>query len=163
MPAIYQADVWCDSCADEIRDRIADEGFAPEDPDDECSYDSDEYPKYMGDNEESDTPMHCVAGEECLECWTLPSGRKIGAPLGDLTSEGRAYVIDTAREELNRKGEVGEVAALWCQLYDIDLPEPPKCNFCGELLNGDGECEACAEELETVEMTGDDFDFLLGL
>lgn len=106
MPAIYQADVWCDSCAQEIRERLQKVRVDHIDEDDERSYDSDEFPKRMGDDEESDSPQHCGSGEECLEAETLPSGRKVGALFGSLTSDGIEYVKDAIVEG-------GEVAEFW--------------------------------------------------
>lgn len=126
MAAIYLADVWCDDCADAIRKRLQSEGHAPEDPSDEHSYDSDEYPKHAADDEESDSPQHCAAGESCLNAVELPSGRKVGLLFGRLTAEGVEYVQEAA---LNNGGEV---AALWVQHfsdegYDLELTECPHC------------------------------------
>lgn len=117
MPAIYQADVWCDSCADEIRKRIQAEGNAPENPEDSSSYDSDDYPKYMDDDEEADTPQHCGSHENCLEAVTLPSGRKIGALLStNLTNDGVDYVREQCLDG-------GEVADFWREQFrDYDIP-----------------------------------------
>lgn len=116
MPAIYCADVWCDSCADAIRERITREGGAPTNPNDERSYDSDEFPKYMPEDEEADSPQHCAAREECLEAETLPSGAKIGALLShSLTSDGVNYVTDAIVEG-------GEVAEYWAREFsDYDV------------------------------------------
>jgi hypothetical protein len=103
MPAIYH------DCADAIRADITD---PPSDPEDESSYDSDEYPKNMSDEESSDSPCHCGAGEECLNAIVLPSGRKIGMILGTLTEDGEAYV----REAIEQGGEVAE---LWKAHFDL--------------------------------------------
>jgi hypothetical protein len=126
MAAIYQADVWCDDCADAIRKRLQSEGHAPPDPDDEYSYDSDEYPKHAGDDDESDTPQHCAAGESCINAVELPSGRKVGMLFGNLTSDGVAYVRDYALHDPS------EVVTLWVrhyteQGYDLELTECPHC------------------------------------
>ncbi|HOO18121.1 MAG TPA: hypothetical protein PLU99_13585 [Phycisphaerae bacterium] len=111
MPAIYRADVWCDSCADAIKAAIKREGAVPKDTTDERRYDSDEYPKYMSNDEASDSPCHCAAGERCLEAAILPSGRKIGALLSTaLTSDGVEYVRDAVREG-------GEVAEFWREAF----------------------------------------------
>jgi hypothetical protein len=108
MPAIYQADTWCDDCADAIKATIQE----PEDPNDESSYDSDEYPKYMGDDESSDSPCHCASGEDCLNAITLPSGRKVGMILGELTEDGEAYVREAIEDG-------GEVAELWKEHFGL--------------------------------------------
>ena len=111
MPYIYQADLWCDSCGKAIRKRLRREGKAPDDPGDECSYDSDEFPKHASGSGEADCPQHCGAGEECLEAIELPSGRKIGALLStELTGDGIRYV-----EEAIAEG--GEVAELWAKEF----------------------------------------------
>ena len=39
---IYAADLWCNDCGEMIREQITREGHAPEDPNDEYTYDSDE-------------------------------------------------------------------------------------------------------------------------
>lgn len=122
MPAIYQADVWCDSCADDIRQRIQKQGNAPENPDDETTYDSDEFPKYMGEDESADTPQHCGSGEDCLEAEIMPSGAKIGKLLSrELTNDGIQYVKEYILEG-------GEISNWWRQQfqdagYDFELPD----------------------------------------
>lgn len=120
MPAIYNADTWCDTCAEEIRKRIRAEreaaGLEPIDEGDESSYDSDDFPKYMSDNDESDSPCHCASGDDCHEADILPSGAKIGALLStSLTSYGVEYVRDSIREG-------GEVAEYWAEQFaDYDV------------------------------------------
>ncbi len=110
MPAIYCADIWCDECAQAIRDDVRAHGKAPVDPDDEHSYDSDEFPKHAGDNDESDCPQHCAAGESCLNAQTLSDGNKVGLLLGGLTNTGIEYV-----EEAIAEG--GLVAEFWRAEY----------------------------------------------
>ena len=103
--------MFCDSCGRAIRKQIRREGHAPADPQDECSYDSDEYPKYAGDSGEADCPQHCGAAEECLEAIELPSGRKVGASVStELTGEGIRYVESAVAEG-------GEVAQLWTEEF----------------------------------------------
>lgn len=118
MPAIYQADCWCDSCADEIRERLRAEMPPGFDEDDERSYDSGEFPKYMGNDEESDCPQHCASGADCLECETLLSGDKIGCLLStNLTSFGAECVKEAVAEG-------GEVAEFWRERFSwIDFPD----------------------------------------
>src|SRR5579872_2144032 len=96
---IYQADVWCDDCGREIREELNQAGKAPDDPGDESSYDSDNYPKrsYKGDHE-SDSPSHCASGPECLNAEILPDGTKIGMIFGALTNDGVLYVTETHKE-----------------------------------------------------------------
>jgi len=125
MAAIYQADVWCDDCADAIRERIQADGKAPADPSDESTYDSDEYPKYAPDDE-SEFPWHCAAGPNCLNAIKLPSGRKVGQLFSSLTSEGYERVREAALEDN------GEVVRLWVKHfesegYDFELTKCPHC------------------------------------
>ena len=106
MSFIYQADIYCNACGRAIRERLDHAGKAPADPSDEGSYDSDDYPKRAGDDEESDTPQHCAAGEKCLNAVELPSGRKVGFLFGELTLDGIRYVKEAAEERT-------EVTDLW--------------------------------------------------
>ena len=140
--AIYAADIWCAECAEEIKKRIRAEGFAPEDEDDQWSYDSDEFPKDCDVSCESDCPEHCGAGKDCINAFVL-DGCKIGCWLeNDLTTEGEEYVIDIVCEG-------GSVAELWAGYYDY-LDFYPRCADCGEAfepdgLNESGYCADCAE------------------
>lgn len=105
MPFMYRSDLFCDSCGETIRNRLTRQGKAPADPDDEWSFDSDDYPKHVIASE-SDYPHHCGAGDECLEAVELES-RKIGKLLSAvLTSDGFDYL-----EEAIAEG--GEVAEFW--------------------------------------------------
>lgn len=62
---VYAADTWCDACGEAIRRRIVAAGEGPQDPDDECSFDSDAFPKHAC-SESTDGPDHCAAVGECL-------------------------------------------------------------------------------------------------
>jgi hypothetical protein len=131
MAAIYQADVWCDDCANAIRKRLLDEGRAPESREDEYLFDSDEYPKIASDDEESDSPQHCAAHESCLNAIELPSGRKVGLLFGGLTTEGVRFVREVAIDDSS------EVFKLWVQHfteqgYDLELTE---CLHCGGFVD----------------------------
>lgn len=105
MPYTYQTYTWCDSCGQAIVERL-------------LAMVTGEFPKYMGDNEESDCPQHCAAHKDCLEVEVLPSGYKIGALLStSLTSDGVEYV----REAVANGGEVAE---FWRQQFNwIDFPQ----------------------------------------
>jgi hypothetical protein len=61
---IYAADQWCEDCGNAIRDRIISEGKAPSNPDDEASYDSDEFPKGPCEVED-EADFCCGSGTEC--------------------------------------------------------------------------------------------------
>lgn len=117
MPYIYQAALWCDSCGQAICERLTAEGAAPADPDDEYSYDSDDFPKYVATPGESDSPDHCNAGPDCLEAEILSDGSKVGALLSDeLTSVGVEYVKEAVAEG-------GPVAEFWRDSFSwIDFP-----------------------------------------
>lgn len=119
MSYIYKADVWCNECGDAIRERLIREGYAPADPENESSYDSDDFPKYASDNDESDYPQHCAAGEDCINAITLPSGGKVGLLFGELTSDGIAYVQE-AIEKAAKKTCIwhDEVIDLWREYYN---------------------------------------------
>ena len=142
MPAIYQADVWCDACADAIKDSICTElwenrgcSLYPDgEPVSDCNgksglrdyldsmddrdYDSDACLKRYSGGDESDCPQHCGSHAECLNAIELSDGTKIGDWLeNDLTSDGVEYVKDAVREG-------GEVAELWREYYDwIDFDD----------------------------------------
>jgi hypothetical protein len=157
MAAIYQADVWCDDCADSIKDRICSELWSDrgnsETPDgtavaefasrddlydhlifmDERQYDSDEFPKYCDDDEECDCPQHCA------DC-----GYFFG---NSLTTDGADYVRETVREDVE-SGCVDSVACtVWMPYYDwIDYGDVGTCDDCGSLavLNDEELCSGCA-------------------
>jgi len=114
---IYAADVWCESCGEDIKRRIEAEGKAPSTPEDEASYDSDDYPKGPYDNEEADTPQHCGSHDDCLEATELPDGSKAGKFLANpLTSHGYDYVLEAFKE--GRSG----ITRLWMDNYRRDHP-----------------------------------------
>lgn len=107
MAGIYQADIYCDSCTDAIKQRLISEGVLVTgalkdcDPENERTFDSDDYPKYADDDGESDCPQHCGAGEGCLEALVLSDGRKYGKLIGtNLTGEGVKYVLEAVAEAL---------------------------------------------------------------
>lgn len=120
MPAVYQADVWCDSCAEQIKAELR-KSATPDmlqDWENEQNYDSDEFPKYMQEDEEADCPQHCAAGPKCLAAETLPSSRTIGCLLStSLTTHGADYVRQAVAEG-------GEVAEFWRSAFDwVDCPD----------------------------------------
>jgi hypothetical protein len=116
MSYIYQADIWCDDCGRAICERLTCEGKAPADPNDEWSFDSDDYPKRANDDDESDTPQHCAAGEDCLNAIELPGGTKVGLLFGELTTDGVGYVKDAVVEAAEGFGD-RQVVELWQQYF----------------------------------------------
>ncbi len=174
MAAIYAADIWCDDCADDIKDRICTELWeqreSAECPDgtavnefdsrddlydhlvfmDERHYDSDAFPKHANDDEESDCPQHCAALDECINAEVLSDGTKVGYFFGNsLTSYGDDYVRDAVNED-RQSGDTGSVACeLWATCYEyIDYGPEDYCVVCGEYadLDENDECEDCAED-----------------
>lgn len=101
---IYAADTWCEECGESIRARIKAEGNAPENPDDQCSYDSGDYPKgpYDASQEESDTPQHCA---ECGVFLKNP-----------LTRAGVRYVAEMIRDNPD-----GPCTKEWTTYYAEEL------------------------------------------
>ncbi len=101
---MYSAALYCEQCGEAIRARLDAEGFAPSDPDDETSYDSDEYPKgpFPDGGGEADCPQHC---DDC-HCFLE----------NPLTSEGERYVLGLMRERPT------EITALWADFYGLSLP-----------------------------------------
>ena len=93
MPSyIYSADEFCEQCGEKIIAAITAEGHAPADPSDESSFDSDEFPKYVGEHDgSSDCPGNCA---DCHR------------PLNNsLTPAGVEYVIDAILESINEGEE----------------------------------------------------------
>lgn len=110
---IYAADLFCEDCGERIRAELDREGLAPADPNDEWSYDSDEYPKgpYSDGGREADCPQHCGAGPECHNAIEFEDGCKVGCHLGNpLTTDGVEHVKEAIQEG-------GEVAELWAEYY----------------------------------------------
>jgi len=128
---IYQADLWCGRCGRQLRRDLEAKGQAPDHPDDETSYDSDEFPKGPHQPDASDTPDHCAAGPDCLAADVVvePSGeRRVGHFLKNpLTGEGEAYVQRAVAE--------GSPVAvqIWTPFYEIGLA--------GEAQEDDGDEE----------------------
>lgn len=129
MAYIYQADVWCDTCADEIMEKIRKEHpeMVPEDPMDDRQFDSDDWPKgYLPEHEESDGPDNCAGCREFLR--------------NQLTQEGYRYLQGI----LNEHGkELPEPAQEWADHYDFHYRE--ECSKCG--YDAD-ECECTEPKIE---------------
>lgn len=140
MPYIYRADMWCDDCGQAIRQQLDAKGDGPIDPDRRDTYDSDDYPKGPFVERGADCPVHCGAGERCINAVVLPSGDKIGALLStDLTAVGVAYVQEAIDDG-------GEVAKFWQGVfsdagYDVSGDAPPiRARLaCEALARGDAE------------------------
>jgi hypothetical protein len=133
MAGIFQADIFCDDCIERIKDDIysgrfdhqrgltRDEWEVEHGYDDERCYDSGEYPKWCGDDEESDCPQHCGSHEDCINYGELSDGFRYGFCFGNsLTSDGIEYVREAVRD-----GEEGGIARdVWAVEYSwIDFDE----------------------------------------
>lgn len=123
MPAIYQGEVWCDGCANNIRRDImmTTPEKVPDNPEDETSYDSEDWPKEYDPDEASDGPQNCADGECGGLAWIV--GKEAGVVASTtygkflenaLTEEGYAYL----QRMLNEHGEVlSEFAQEWADYY----------------------------------------------
>ena len=106
---IYNAALWCDDCIRIVKKKLKKAGLKPEDPDDEHSYDSDDYPKgpYADGGGEADTPQHCDGCGLFLE--------------NPLTSYGNEYVIEAVKEDhekIKKGGKPNPVSEEWEDYYD---------------------------------------------
>jgi len=138
MAFIYNADVFCDKCGEEIRDRLLTEaaqvcgdladarGF---DHQDESTYDSSEFPKYADGECETDSPSHCGAHADCLAPTLLSDGSPVGQLLGtNLTPDGVEYVCEAIADG-------GLVAELWADefaCYDAIAAVSPRSDGCDQ-------------------------------
>ena len=109
MAYTYQADVWCDECGKRICEDLTHEGKAPEDPKDEHTYDSDDFPKqYDAEGEESDGPQNCASGNCAGTYGTFLENQ--------LTSDGYKYL----KGMLDGHGEVlPDYAREWADFYNF--------------------------------------------
>lgn len=100
---IYQADVWCDSCAEKICAELRADGKPDTD-------DSEDYPQgpYDENSSEADTPQHCAG---CLVFLENP-----------LTEDGVRYVID---QVLESPGKVSETVQEWLEFYNLGYESEP--------------------------------------
>jgi len=105
MVTIYNADIWCDDCGQVLAAEAEAEGRTE-------SGDSDDYPSIGHLEEETDSPQHCAACENCenaidLCMWGLKETdeligaehRYIGDICGDeLTPDGARYLKEMLAE-----------------------------------------------------------------
>jgi len=168
MAGIFQADIFCDDCIDDIKSRIAMElwhsGVGSDCPDgtdnvyhssyeelcrylddmDERTYDSYDYPKHCSDDEESDCPQHCGSGEDCLNYEELHDGWRCGYFFGNsLTTDGNDYVESAVNEDLLSGCTDSPAVALWMPCYDY-LDYVGQCSDCGNWAE-ELDCDLCSE------------------
>jgi len=107
---VYQAALLCNDCGCAKRNMIAAEypELVPQNPAEESSYDSDEFPKgpYDSDSNDSDSIQHCDHCGVFLE--------------NPLTNEGYASLYEMVRKALN-EGKCSDVLREWIDFYDVDL------------------------------------------
>ena len=115
MAYIYQADVWCDECGKAIIEDLTSGGKAPDDPDDQSSFDSDEFPKYFdAESNEADSPQNCADGK-CAGGY----GTFLRNPM---TSDGYKYL----KEMLDGRGEtLPDYAREWAEFYSFTYWSQP--------------------------------------
>ena len=94
MSYAYNADIYCDNCAEEIK-RLCGEDTG----------DTDEYPQYV-DNDEADCPQHCGDCGEFLE--------------NALTMDGYDYVKEAIMDDLKAGNDNSVAVTEWAPYYDIN-------------------------------------------
>ena len=122
---MFQGALLCEDCGRDVQDNLRKMGKAPEDEDDEESFDSDDFPKgpFSDGGGEADSIHHCDSNGECLNAIKLPCGSKIGAWLGNsLTSEGDEWLAESIRESIFKDDAHGrQVNRLWRIKYSDPL------------------------------------------
>lgn len=97
MPYVYCAELFCDECGEKICELITADGRAPKEPNNQHTYDSDDFPKHT-ENGSTDAPNHCP------DC-----GRYLADPL---TNVGIDYVIGYLRRAIET-GDATECEQEW--------------------------------------------------
>lgn len=98
---IYQAGLFCPNCTKEIKKTLT----CPGDPNDEWTFDSDDYPKgpFADGGGEADTPNHCAKCQCFLE--------------NPLTEEGYRHI----ERQIGIMVGYNEVVKLWCNHYGFKI------------------------------------------
>lgn len=113
MAAIYQADIYCNECVEEIKKNLCTTGTVEKledvgvDLNDETTYDSDDYPKYYNPHEESDCPQHCADCKEFLE--------------NSLTNDGFDYVRNAIENDLYNGNFDSIACTVWAGFYGFTV------------------------------------------
>ena len=102
---MYAAALYCEECGEAIRADL--KGSAPEDMDDDASYDSDDFPKGPMEEGETDSPSHCEGCGLFLE--------------SELTEEGYKYMTDIVKASYEKHARAGAVASEWKDYYGVDV------------------------------------------
>lgn len=119
---MYAADLWCEECGAKICDELTEAGNAPEDPEYEGSFDSDDFPKgpYPDGGGEADSPNHCAAGSDCVNA-VDGNGVFLENPLTDV---GYDYVKEAAYKFYHTKSlqkALSSPVSEWVEFYEIDV------------------------------------------
>jgi len=181
MAGIYCADIYCDDCIEDIKEKIAIELWESRDysdlPDglasalfEDCKklkealdsmnkrdYDSDEYPKYCSGEKKSNSPQHCGGGANCLNSKTCSDGEKYGYFFeNNLTTKGSDYVKEAVNDALV-DGRTDVAVELWMPCYDyINYHEECACGTYDD-LDENNECGDCSEVFLVCNGCGDNF------
>ena len=122
---IFQADVYCVTCADVLMEDIRAAGGVPANPEDESSYESDDFPKgpFPDAGGESDCPQHCAACGVYLEAPLTPSGVTNALDALD-ESDVRREPLDTWAADLHDYS-LDDAQAAILDAYDAKQAEAP--------------------------------------
>jgi hypothetical protein len=95
---IFNADIYCTDCANEMIDECRERGI-----DDDGDSDSNTYPQgpYPNGGGEADCPQHCGSCHAFLE--------------NPLTGDGDDYVLSAIADDPERENAVTQQ---WCEFYD---------------------------------------------
>lgn len=144
MGSIYCANMYCDECTEKIKEDHAKDGFVPDDPDNQYTYDSDEYPKDCDVTCEADCPQHCAGCHVFLE--------------NDLTCDGADYVVEAVRDDIASGHHDSIALTEWMPFYDwIEYGANGKCDECGAWTNEleDYGCSGCNVESDEAAIISD--------
>jgi len=108
---IFRGDIYSALAGEQCRQQLTDEGKAPADPDNESTYDSDDFPKgpYPNGGGEADTPQHCARYGTFLE--------------NPLTEDGSAYVKSAFKAYAEDGRGDRATLALWQEAYINEYSE----------------------------------------
>ena len=103
MPYAYNAAMWCDDCAEKVKADLDAQGV-------EDSGDTNDYPQWCSDSEETDTPQHC---DDCHAFLETP-----------LTGDGFTYVAEAIQDAIAARRLTSVAVTEWWPVYryDLDLP-----------------------------------------
>src|ERR1700682_111947 len=106
---MYRGALYCGDCGEDIRESLTVDGEAPQDPEDELSYDSETFPKGPFDsNDESDSP------QSCDKCGIFLENR--------LTEEGIDHLHWMIIDSLHH-GRVSAACRDWIEYYQVELED----------------------------------------